>query len=140
MDLDTKLFLGKVLGEIYRTQKHMEGVVLPVGDAEIFGLLNGIEEVVDKEIPNTEYISNQKIKDMDSILRQIETKDEGLTEFKGYRDIERDLEEKGINRGEAITILTYFKVKNYYYNIIKKMDSSDSPCECRRFEICDSQK
>jgi len=43
---DTKKLLGKILGEIYRIQKHTDGIACAASGQQIYGLLKGIEEAI----------------------------------------------------------------------------------------------
>jgi hypothetical protein len=47
MDRMTKLFLGRILGEVYRLQRRQDPKMVPVDAATIYGLLKGFEWVVD---------------------------------------------------------------------------------------------
>lgn len=135
----SKLCFGKILGELYRIESNM-GMACPASEATIYGLLNGIESVIDEEINSVGSIPNEKFTAVADVLTPYWNDRQKLAEFKGYYDIEPQLKSKGVNRGEAITVLKYFKANGQFIELIDKMDSSDSPCECRTFELSDWDK
>lgn len=55
--------------------------------------------------------------------------------FKGFYDIERELQEAGVDRAQAIRILTFFQANGQFQELIAKMDTSHSPSECRTFRV-----
>ncbi|MCP5213004.1 MAG: hypothetical protein H6998_18970 [Hahellaceae bacterium] len=135
MDKDTKLLFGKILGEIYRIQMATDGVACPSSPGQVFGLLNGFELAVEQEIERMGFISKDQVKAVMDVLDPIWMDQEKLANFKGFYDIEDELNRKGVDRGEAIQVLTYLKANNQFEEVIEKMDSSGSPSECRRFEL-----
>ncbi|TYA10913.1 hypothetical protein FRY98_24395 [Paenibacillus faecis] len=137
MEKETKLTLGKILGEIYRIQKHSKSVICPVGNDTIFGLLNGFEETLEREIESLELISSEEVAFVSRVLNKYFTDEQKLNDFNGYYDIEAELEERGIDRIKAKRIITMFKAEGRFLKVIEKMDSSGSPAECRTFEIPD---
>ncbi len=69
------------------------------------------------------------------VLEPIWADEEKLKNFRGFYDIERELEQRGVHRSDAIAILRYLKANHQFTDVIEKMDSSHSPSECRRFEL-----
>ena len=132
---NTKLLLGKILGEIYRVQYYNEKIFNKPSEANIYGLLNGIEYVVDSEIDKIGFLSREKFEAMIKILDEYFINPEKLKKFEGYRDIEPELEENSISRSDAIIILTYLYADRRFVELIDKMDTGKSPMECRRFEL-----
>jgi hypothetical protein len=130
-----KLMFGKLLGEIYRSQKRQG--FSPVSDAVIFGLLNGFEHVIDEEIEKIGYITTEEFNAVGDILNEYFIDNEKLENLKGYYDIEPELERRGISRWKAIQILTLYKASRRFENVIEKFNSHFSPSECKRFEISD---
>lgn len=135
MDQDTKIMFGKLLGEIYRTQE-----IVKVGGSnqsrdQVYGLLSGIESVIDEQLESVGFISSEKMNAVEDVLATIWEDEEKLSKFKGYYDIERDLKRHGVSRGEAIVILKYLKESRRFTDLIDRMDTSHSPAECRTFEI-----
>lgn len=129
-----KIMFAKLLAEIYRIQRKID----PKGedlDATIYGLLNGIEDVIDRELNRIGLISKEKFTAVCDVLQEYFDDDEKLNKLTGYYDIEPKLKMKGVSRSEAIAILTYLNATNQYDNVIKKFDSSNSPGECKKFEI-----
>lgn len=137
MDKETKLLFGKVLGEIFRLQKATGKISPGASDAQIYGLLNGFEETVDDVVERMGGISTEKMKAVMDVIEPIWSNEERLSKFKGYYDIEGKLASKGVDRSDAISIFTYLKANHQFTQLIQKMDSSDSPSECRRFDISD---
>lgn len=135
MEKDTKRLLGKLLGEVFRVQRSLPNMACASSNAEIYALLNGFEGAVDQILEGMGDISEEKVQAVMDTLDPIWTDKKKLAEFRGFYDIERDLERLGVDRSDAISILTYLKANHQFTEIIDKMDSSHSPSECRRFEI-----
>lgn len=129
MEKDCKIILGKILGEIYEIQ----GANCTESEGTIYGLKNGFEFVLDEVIKNDYKITTADYDNFIKILNVI-YKDNKLDDFKGYYDIEREMGLAGIDRGKAISLFTYFKKKNLYYELIEKLDSESSPQELRKFD------
>jgi len=137
MDKETKLFFGKILGEIYRTQRASDDIACPASSGQIYALLNGFESAVDQEFEMMGSISKEQVKAVMDVLDPIWMDQEKLANFKGFYDIERELQSRGVDRSDAIGILTYLKANHQFTEVIDKMDTSGSPTECRRFELSD---
>lgn len=135
MDKDIKLLFGKILGEIYRIQQASDNISCPSSSAQIYALLNGFEHAVDEEIESMGSISEGHLKAVIDVLEPILKDKKKLNNFKGFYDIEEDLARRGVDRTDAIHILTYFKANDQFLEIIEKMDTSNSPSECRLFEF-----
>lgn len=134
MDQEQKLFMGRILGEIFRIQKRMEPNFCGVNDSTIFGLINGFDTVIDEQLRLMGNITDEEVTKAADVLA-VYFKDEAkLQALKGFYDIEHDLAKLGIDRSKAIQIFTYFKLDNSFTDVIEKFDSSGSPTECRRFE------
>ena len=134
MDSDTKRLLGLILGEVFRVQKAIK-VPCNASDAQIFGLLNGFDDVVNDILERTGSINPEQLKSVMDVLEPIWIDDKKKKAFKGFYDIEKDLQERGVDRSDAIRILTYLNANHQFTDLIAKMDSSHSPTECRRFEL-----
>lgn len=133
MDTETKLFLGRILGEIYHLKQRME--IEDYGDSLIYGLRNGFENEIDEHLKSVGYISTDKEIALSEILDVIFMDPEKLDNFKGYYDIEAQLEATEISRWDAIKIITKFKAENRFLILIEKMGSGYSPSECKNFDI-----
>lgn len=140
MDKDTKRLLGTLFGEIFRIQKAIPNLTCAASDAQIYGLRNGFESAVDEILERTGDISAKKVKAVMDVLESIWSDRERLNSFRGFYDIERELQQHGVDRGDAITILTYLKANRQFTEVIEKMDSSHSPIECRSFELTESDR
>jgi hypothetical protein len=141
MDRETKMFLARILGETYRTQKRIDPKMCERDDAEIYGLINGIETAIDEEFGINDldevghWIDRSKVAALAKTLREVEDDPAKLAAFKGYYDIEHEITGSGISRGEAMLVLKYFYAEGAYTEVIDKMDSSHSPSECRKFKL-----
>ena len=134
MTLDQNtLLLGKLLAEIYRLQKNAN--VPTVDDACIYGLKNGFESAIRDEVERIGSISGQQLKHVMNVLEPIWQNKAKLAAFKGFYDIERELADGGVDRTDAIHILTYLSQTGQFAEVIAKMDSSNSPGECRTFKL-----
>src|SRR6478736_10393329 len=131
MDDQTKLFFGKILGEMYRIQKRVDPTMFGYGDEVIYGLCNGFESVIDAEIDKIGSVTTRQLNSAGAIF----TKHWHDPNFKGYYDLEPELTAAGIDRGTAMKILTYFKAENGFVELIEKMNSGHSPTECKTFEL-----
>ncbi|MED4124139.1 hypothetical protein P4641_09130 [Halalkalibacterium halodurans] len=132
-----KFLFGKLLGEMYRIQKRLPESSVAVSNHVIYGLLNGIERIVDDQISSIGYVSKGEEDIVVNVLNEYHIDAEKLEGFNGYYDIERKLESQGITRSQAIKIITLLKAEGRFTNVIDKMDSSGSPSECRTFELRD---
>jgi hypothetical protein len=130
---ESKIFIGKILGEIYRTQLHLG--MSTASDATIYGLLNGIETVAEEELQGISVVSKEHLHNVAEVLDEIFLSPEKLDAFKGYYDIEGKLQERGVDRMTALTAMKYFYANRQFVEVISKMNSSHSPVECKTFEI-----
>lgn len=137
MEKETKLMFGKILGEIYRIQRRLETDACPVRKSTVYALLNGIEPIIDEEFSRIGFISSDQYNNMCKVLDSYFYNEEKLAQFKGFYDIENELEDLGIDRADAIKILSYLKSNGSYTELIEKMDSQYSPMECKRFDLSD---
>jgi hypothetical protein len=136
-DMDKQiLLLGKLLGEQYRTQKKL-GLNVPASRGQIYGLINGFEWAIRQELDGMGDITDAKIQAVADVLDEYFMDDAKLASFKGFYDIEHRLQQMGVDRGDAMQIIRYFNADGKFNRVIAKMDSSDSPSECRTFELYD---
>jgi len=127
------ILLGKLLAEVYRLQK-VAGVST-ADDAKIYALKNGFETAISEELESIGYISAEQVKHVGDVLNSIWIDKEKIKAFKGFYDIEPELANGGVDRYAAIQIITYFSATGQFADVISKMDSSNSPGECRTFKI-----
>ena len=138
MDNHTKRLFGKILGEIYRVQCLTNPTVSrQPNKAKIFGLLNGIESVIDDVLDDIGFISTAKVKAIADILEPICNDPGGLKTFDWYCDIEGKLSAKDVNKGELSVILKYFKANGQFDEAITKIESGNSPLEYHSLELRD---
>jgi hypothetical protein len=133
MEKEQKQFLGKILGEIYRLQMHTNEMACGATKQRIFGLLHGIEEAIDEELETIGWVSNVDIQRVTDALEKFYPEDEKIAKFKGFYDIESGLRSLGLSRGQISQVIKYFKAGECYLELIEKMDSTNSPSECRKF-------
>ncbi|NUP12956.1 MAG: hypothetical protein HOW73_43505 [Polyangiaceae bacterium] len=134
MDNDTKRFLGKILGELYRIQSKV-GVEHGLGEHTIYGLLKGFESVIDEELERVGWVSRQEQRAAETILAVHWNDPDKLAEFNGFYTIEDELKRSAVDRTTAIRILTFHQANGSFAEIIGKMNSSGSPVECKTFEL-----
>lgn len=133
MDTDTKLFLGRILGEVYRIQEHTEGMTCNATQAQIYGLLNGSETIIDGILRETPLLEDAKFKSVIDVLNEYFSGEE--KDLKGYYSIEGDLNARNVSRSEAIVILTILKSRGQFTDEISKIEKGHSPMECSSFDI-----
>jgi hypothetical protein len=135
MEQDHRVLLGKILGEIYRLQRGNEDVSCPASDSHIFALLNGFEGAINEELNRIGFVTEAEVRAVMDVLEPIWLDKEKLDAFKGFYDIEHKLEAVGVGRSKAIGILKFLHANQQFTDVIKKMDTSGSPIECRTFEL-----
>lgn len=133
---DVAILLGKILGEIYRSQK-ASGVPMGKSDGHVYGLLNGFEEALNAEFVDIGFISKEQSNAVDEVLDEYFNGDKELS---GFYDIEHTLSANGVSRSDAIRIFKYLKADNRYGDLMEKMDSGHSPMECRNLDLSDCDK
>lgn len=129
-----QLFLGKLLGEIYRLQRRTD-TPCSASDATIYGLLNGFEEVAEEELERVGLVTKEQVNHAATVLDTVWSNPEKMKNFRGFYDIEHELADGGVDRVTAMKILTYFKANHSFQDLIAKMDTSGSPGECRTFDL-----
>ncbi len=134
METKTKHMFGKILGELYRLQAAFD-VPCSATPARIYGLLNGFETEIDAELRETGVVEAEKVRAVMDVLQPIWDDTDKLKQFEGYYKIDGDLKNRGIDRGEAIKVLTFLKANGQFLEVIEKMDTPNSPAECRTFEL-----
>lgn len=137
MDKDIKRFLGKILGEIYRTQSMISGK--PPAASRIYSLTHGFESAIDEELERIGWVPDEQEEQLGELLNEIAQDQEKLDRFRGFYDIEDELKRRNIaiGRGQVSRILTKMKSEEAFVVLIEKMDSNHSPAECKRFDIRD---
>jgi len=130
MENKNKFYFGRIMGELLRIEKRIDPKMVNHWDDVIFGLLHGIEPVIDEFFPE----DNEP-------YRQIITKEDYSTfcdimnecrrmgdDFRGYYDVE---DKYSFERGKACIILDYFRLAGLYPDIVEKINSEHSPVEVR---------
>ena len=140
MNKESKLLFGKTLGELYRIQSNSENISCPAEPAQIFGLLNGFENVIEEEIERIGTVTNEELKKVITVLNEHWIDLEKREKFDGFYVIESKLKNVGIDRYKAIPILKYLKANHQFLELIEKMDSENSPSECRNFDLNEFEK
>lgn len=134
MDRQTKLVLARLLGENFRLQRRSGAGICPIGIEKIYALVAGIEPIID-EIFNIDPVTKDQLDHAVSVFDEVERDEAKLAAFKGFYDIEDKLASGGVDRPTAIVILRYLNAFGGYSSLIRKMNSSDSPSECREFRL-----
>jgi len=129
-----KILLGKILAEVYRMQRKAN-MPCSATDGQIYGLLNGFETAINEQLERIGYVSEAELMHVIDVLTPYWKEPAKLAEFKGFYDIEHELEAGGVDRAKAIPILRYLYANSQFHEVIAKMDSSDSPSECRTFKL-----
>ena len=99
METQLKVFLGKILGEIFRIEQKLSMTMQPGYATQpnhvIYGLIAGIEPVIDEQISvlSERYISEDQFKVMCEILDRYVT-----SPLTGFDQIENELEHRGVSR------------------------------------------
>lgn len=132
MDKELKYMFGRLLGEVYKIQNIVSGSEYNP-KSTIYGLINGLEVVIDEELEKAEFVSSDFYKTLSTALNEINEDPKRRNEFKGYYDIENTLGWQHEQRGKASVVLTYMKSTGRFVELINKMDSADSPDEMRDF-------
>lgn len=134
MNEQQKIAWAKQMAEMYRLQKRVDPSLVPVSDEVIFALNNAFLPVIEEQL-SEDIVTQENLTAMYDILNPYFINQEKLDSLKGYYDIEREVEGRGINRMKAKRILTYIYNGGRYQNVIEKFDSSHSPGEMRTFKI-----
>ena len=119
-----KLFFGKLLGEVYRTQKALK--VCNVDGATIFGLLNGFEDVINEQVEHRGITSEQA-----EIVTTVLAKywPDNLEKATGYV-IEGELKVKNIHRATARKVFIYLLEKGDFTELLAKIGTGhDAPAD-----------
>ena len=135
MDAELKFFSEKFSEKYLKIEKHSGMQREP--DHVLYGLMAGIESVINQQIPfdhaeNQYDVSENQFNAVCEILNRYVDNPQELT---GFYDIEGELRDRGVSRPVASVILTYLKSRGSYLDVINRMDSDNSPLECREFNI-----
>lgn len=119
MERELKLTLGKLFGEIYRIQKKQE--ISQKSDAQIFGLLNGIEEAIETELESLNFISSEQVSVVRDALDPYYRQEKSLDDMPSFLNFRMGLERKGVSHSELLDILKYLKASGSYTTEIDKL-------------------
>ena len=101
---ETKRFLGKVLGEVYRLQRRLAPSLPSVDGAVVYGLLHGFEHVIEDELDRIGWISSETVEAARLILERLRDGKQQMT----LDEVIAAFEQSAISRHEAIRLLAYF--------------------------------
>ena len=107
MDTELKCAIGMLLGELAILQRHLGIPTYP--EHEIFGLLKGIESVIDSRIKKHWIPTDVTIRARDLLLKYAEHPEKPIA---GFKDIQDDLMKLGIDQTMATIIFVWFKCTN----------------------------
>ncbi len=135
-ELWVKCALGRVLGEILRLEKRIDPEMVQCSDADIYGLINGLENVTERFFPDTNNLNSVIVtkEDYTLVCDVLDEFYDNPDSFKGCYDIEDKLGER-YDRTKTLKIITHLNLDGAYDNLISKMDSSGSPTELRTFDV-----
>jgi len=119
LEQELKLALGKLLGEVYRSQK-TQGI-LQISEGRLFGLLNGVEEEIDNELENMKFISKGHVSVVCDALDPYYKGEKAIDEMPSFLHFRMELEHKGINHAMLIDILKYLRSIGSYTTEIDKL-------------------
>jgi hypothetical protein len=131
MDEQRRMF-SVMMAEIFRIQKELKVPHCP-SDATIYGLRNGIQEEFDRLVPQTG-VETTTLTKVSKILGKYVSNPETL---KGFYEIESELSDAGVDRSDSIRIFTYLQARREFVDVLSRLDSQDSPSECRTFDLMD---
>jgi len=134
MENESKVLLGKILGELYRMQRALE-VPCSASESRVYGLLNGFEDDISDELQAIGFVSKAQYEHVADVLEPIWDDPSALEKFEGFYDIESDIKSAGIDRSTARKILKHMQADHSFTSLIDKMDSVRSPGECRTFGL-----
>lgn len=129
-----KVLLGKILGELYRLQNHYAPGFFSTDKSTIYGLLNGIETVIDDQVP-LDPISAGEYAIVNNILFDYSTGREVLHP----EAVDGHFRSMGIDRSKTTTILRYMKAAGFFEDVIDKISSGNCPSEYKTLEIPDER-
>lgn len=132
---DLRRLTAYLLAQVLRLQQRVEKNMSGHGDARVFGLLHGFESEIEETLEWVGDVTLHQLQTVVDILTPIWSDSALLQAFTGYYDIEDELSAAGVDRPTAIRILTFLNANHQFAEVIKKMDSSNSPSECRTFEL-----
>jgi hypothetical protein len=140
VDNEMKAALGKIMGEVLRTQRRVAPDACNYESGTIYGLLNGVESTIDDVLfPEKFFVSNDEfnvaIRILDSYFVDVPRRNA----VKGYNDLAPELERAGLSRGKMSVIITHLKAQRRFVELIEKFDTGNSPDEMRRFDIRDEE-
>lgn len=133
MDSKEKKVLGVILGELYEIKCLLKKKTVDI--ALLFALKNGFESEINDQLNEEWFVSKEDEKKVADVLTPYFDDPVKLEKLSGFYDIERELEELGIQRLKAICIMKYFWTKGSFIRVLERMDTSSSPEEARTFNI-----
>ncbi len=78
MEKETKILLGKILGEVYRIEKRFPNMACPASQGQIYGLLNGFEDAIEQELEMTGSVPKEHVEIVANVLDEIYLDEEKL--------------------------------------------------------------
>lgn len=138
---DEKKMWGKLLAETYRLQRRLKPEMTEVDDAKIYGLLHGIEHVVDEELTNITGLSRANFEMIEKYLLAMVDLEEDKKPLKSYYDMERALASSGVTRTDFMLALEYLKARDDgFWQVAEKMIKLGSPIEMQGLGMSALQK
>ena len=119
---------GRILGEVYRLQKRIDPDMCQASEADVYGLLNGIER-------NVEYHLFREQEPIDPAF--VDAVYDGLESDNGYYGLAGVLESKGfkVDKSKIKRVLKWIQADGRYPEAIEKVQSSNSPAELKNLTL-----
>ncbi len=112
-----KCAMGIILGELARLQRHLGIATYP--DHEIYGLVHGLESVIDARIKK-HWVSAQQALQAREMLQYYA--DHTELPLNGFEDLQDKLITMGIDRSKATIIFTLFKSVGAVPEVFAKLE------------------
>lgn len=126
-DMKNRILLGKILGEIYRMQMEDDHGICKASEGTIYGLIHGVELAIDEEIERIGFLSTNKLEHVIDVLEKYDD----ISGFAGFRQIEKELRDGGVDKTDAKRAFMYLKINDQFADIIDKMGENMAPNEMK---------
>ncbi|MCB9681377.1 MAG: hypothetical protein H6733_07870 [Alphaproteobacteria bacterium] len=129
MDSETKLYLGRLFGEVFRMQKRLDPDMVQVSDANIYGLLNGMETAFDNVFRDFNPITDAEYTAVEDVL---DAADRSGKTVDYWNDLEPALGRGRDGKMPIVYICRFIYNDNRFHSVISDMRK---PAELHRIEL-----